>query len=43
MKNLLQLLPLLLLNGVVTFAKTQPTSTSRVAPTKMHSGKMAQD
>ena len=43
MKNLLQLLPLLLLSGVATFAKTHPTPISRVAPTKMHSGKMAQD
>ena len=43
MKNLLQLLPLLLLNDVATFAKAQPTPTSRVAPTKMHSGKRAQD
>ena len=43
MKNLLQLLPLLLLSGVATFAKTHPTPISRVAPTKMHSGKRAQD
>ena len=28
---------------MATSAKTQPTPTSRVAPTKMHSGKMAQD
>ena len=27
---------------MATSAKTQPTPTSRVAPTKMHSGKMAQ-
>ena len=28
---------------MATFAKTQPTPTSKVAPAKMHSGKMAQD
>ena len=43
MKNLLKLLPLLLLSGVAAFAQTQPTSTSKAAPAKMHLGKMAQD
>ena len=28
---------------MATFAKIQPTPTSKVAPAKMHSGKMAQD